>query len=360
MKSPLFILKPCTISKHQDTLLIKHHQNYDNTDRTSVVVGNETKEEYAITEEEAWWQGDSMHAPIHRVDSIHVYNDCKLTTGLMSLLTKHSIPMFIYNYHGYLMGAYDPRDPYPNGLVLRHQVLTSVDETSSIFIAKSILRSAFHNMLRTVQYYDRRDGKVSGNLGSMRQMLLELDFVEDRNSLMGTEGQFRRMYYETLDDILPDDFKLGERSYRPPTNAMNAAISFVNMQLYTAVISECLRTQLNPTIGVLHAPGRHRYPLAWDVAEVFRPLLSEGLIIGMVRKKHLTLDDFDPSMNYAYLNDKGRKKMIRAFESRLRTTVHHRVLKRSVSYRRLIRLDLYGLIKYWIEDEPFEPFKLWW
>ncbi len=40
-----------------------------------------------------------------------------------------------------------------------------------------------------------------------------------------------------------------------------------------------------------------------------------------------------------YLNEEGRKIWVREFEKQLSETVQHRKLKRSVSYRRLLRLD---------------------
>lgn len=54
------------------------------------------------------------------------------------------------------------------------------------------------------------------------------------------------------------------------------------------------------------------------------------------------------------------KKIIKKFDERLMDTIFHRALKRDVSYRYLIRLDLYKLIKHLIEDKEFEPFKIWW
>ena len=60
------------------------------------------------------------------------------------------------------------------------------------------------------------------------------------------------------------------------------------------------------------------------------------------------------------LNPEGRIKVIRAFEHRLRTTVKHRELNRSVSYRRLIRLEGYKLVKHLLGDKKYVSFRLWW
>jgi len=35
-------------------------------------------------------------------------------------------------------------------------------------------------------------------------------------------------------------------------------------------------------------------------------------------------------------------------------------LKRNVSYKQLIRLECYKLIKHFLSDEVYVPFKAWW
>ena len=59
-----------------------------------------------------------------------------------------------------------------------------------------------------------------------------------------------------------------------------------------------------------------------------------------------------------YLTEEGRKIFLKAWEERLQSTFEHRTLKRHVSYRTAIRLDLYKLEKHLIGEKPYEPFKL--
>lgn len=61
-----------------------------------------------------------------------------------------------------------------------------------------------------------------------------------------------------------------------------------------------------------------------------------------------------------FLNNEGKKKFISAWEERLKRTVKHRVLKRNTSYRYLIRLECYKLIKHFIGDSIYKPLKAWW
>ncbi len=47
-------------------------------------------------------------------------------------------------------------------------------------------------------------------------------------------------------------------------------------------------------------------------------------------------------------------------DKRLQTSIKHRKLGREVTYEYLMRLELYKLIKYFMEDLPYEGFKIWW
>ncbi len=60
------------------------------------------------------------------------------------------------------------------------------------------------------------------------------------------------------------------------------------------------------------------------------------------------------------MGDAGKKKFVSMLEKKLDTTIQHRTLKRKVSYRFLIRLECYKLIKHIIGDDDYKALKAWW
>ena len=74
----------------------------------------------------------------------------------------------------------------------------------------------------------------------------------------------------------------------------------------------------------------------------------------------LTEQHFDQQLNACYLDDKGRKIFVKEFDERLNTTIFHRSLKRKVSYRHLIRLECYKLIKHLTGQRKYKGFRAWW
>ena len=72
-------------------------------------------------------------------------------------------------------------------------------------------------------------------------------------------------------------------------------------------------------------------------------------------------NDFDERLGGLYLKESGRSIFVEKFEERLSTTIKHSKIGRDVSYRRLLRLELYKLEKHLMGEEEYEPFVAeWW
>lgn len=177
---------------------------------------------------------------------------------------------------------------------------------------------------------------------------------------MNVEGRCRGLYYQAFDEILPEEFKFKKRKRQPPNNMANALISFGNSLMYGTTLTEIYKTQLNPTISYLHEPFVRRYSLSLDLADIFKPVIVDRTIFYLTNKGKITEKDFRDDLNRCLLNDKGRKKFLERYEKTLNRTIKHRNLGRKVSYKRLIRLECYKLIKHILKTKKYSPFVIWW
>jgi hypothetical protein len=182
----------------------------------------------------------------------------------------------------------------------------------------------------------------------------------DVDALRGIEGKMRERYYQAWRHIVGGDWAFDRRVRRPPDNEVNALISFGNSMLYTVCLSEIYRTQLTPTISYLHEPGVRRFSLALDLSEIFKPLIVDRAIFRLLNTGQLKESHFDKDMNGCFMNDAGKKVFLGALEERLGSTIRHRRLGRHVSYRHLIRLECYKLIRHLTEVETYRAFRAWW
>jgi len=290
--------------------------------------------------------------PINKIYSIYAYGSLTFSSQSVHLLAKEGIPIHFFNYYGFYDGSFYPRETLLSGDLLVKQAEHYLNPEKRLWIAKKFIEGAAGNMEKVLGYYHIENG--------IGETVKDLTFSSNVTEAMNVEARMRSEYYSKMDEILPDGFKMEGRSRRPPENMVNALISFGNSMVYSTVISEIYNTQLNPTISYLHEPFERRYSLALDLSEMFKPILVDRLIFYMVNKRMLTEDDFEQKVDYCILNDSGRKKFIKEYDERLKKTIKHRELNRKVSYRRLIRLEAYKLIKHILGTQEYKPFIMWW
>jgi CRISPR-associated protein Cas1 len=97
-----------------------------------------------------------------------------------------------------------------------------------------------------------------------------------------------------------------------------------------------------------------------DIAEIFKPIIVDRVIFTVVSKNMITKDGFEKNMEGLILKEKAQKVFVEEMENKLKTTFNHRHLGRNVSYRRLIRLELYKLEKHLIGEEEYKAFVMYW
>lgn len=130
--------------------------------------------------------------------------------------------------------------------------------------------------------------------------------------------------------------------------------------MYTCVLSEIYKTHLDPRIGYLHTTNNRRFTLNLDVAEIFKPIIVDRTIFTLTGRKMLSEKHFEKKAGGVILNDAGKKVFVSQFNEKLKTTLMHKSLGREVSYRRLIRMELYKLQKHFMGEENFSPYIASW
>lgn len=308
-----------------------------------------------ITEEK-----EKKDLPCETISDIYLFGEMNLNTKLLNFLAQQKILMHVFNYYGFYSGSFIPREQNVSGFLLVNQVEHYSDPEKRLRLAKELIESASYNIYRNVRYYNARNVELDDVLVELKSLRHKIAFAESIEELMGIEGNIRKRYYESWNDIIKQEIDFTKRVKRPPDNMINTLLSFANSLVYTTALSEIYKTQLNPTISYLHEPGTRRYSLSLDLAEIFKPLLAERMIFSLLNKNMITEDDFDRESNYLYLRESARKVILEDYEKRLASTVKHKELNRDVSYRYLFRLECYKLIKHLAGEKDYEGFKIWW
>lgn len=315
---------------------------------------------YFYPKNEAGEEGQPRPLPIETVEDLFVFGSLDVNSALLVFLGQHHVPVHFFNFYEHYSGSFMPRDYLLAGKVQVEQTLCYHQKTRRQMVARRILEGASFNMLKVLRYYENRgEAGLSTILESIENYSSSLLDVTSVSELMGLEGNIRQTYYAGFDLVLKD-FEMGGRSKRPPKNEVNALVSLGNMMCYGHCLKQIYHTQLNPTISFLHEPGARRFSLALDLAEIFKPILVDRLVFSMLNKREIQADDFRHEAGGCFLKPAAAQRFARSFDEKLNETILHRTLKRHVSYKRLIRLECYKLIKHVLGDLEYKPFKIWW
>ena len=295
--------------------------------------------------------------PIEDVNDIFIFGEVSLNKSLLEFLSQKEVLLHFFNYYGYYTGTYYPREHYNSGYMILKQAENYLDDDKRMLIASKFVEGSSKNILNIIRYYKNREKDLQDIEDSIISLQDKIPYCNNINELMAIEGNIRETYYKSFDTIINnDDFVFGQRTRRPPKNELNAMISFGNSILYVLVLSEIYKTHLDPRIGYLHTTNFRRFTLNLDVAEIFKPIIIDRIIFTLISKKMVKKNDFEEDLGGILLKEKGRKTFVEEFDKRLVTTIQHRELGRNVSYRRLIRLELYKLEKHLIGESEYDPY----
>jgi CRISPR-associated protein Cas1 len=301
----------------------------------------------------------NFYIPIEDTRELYCMNEVSLNSKFLDFISKAGICVHFFNYFGHYSGSFYPKEQLISGNLNIKQAQAYLNHRE--LVAKQIVLGIAKNIHEILYHYYRHGKKeLKEYLDWLKTVVPKLlESVDEIERILSVEGRIWLRFYDSFLHFLPEDFLMNKRVKRPPDNPMNALVSFGNTLLYTKTISQIYNTHLNQSISFLHSPSEGRFSLSLDLSEVFKPVLVFKTIFELVGRKRLQVaKHFDKSLNYAILNENGKKIFIEAFETRVNDSFKHTKLKRLTTYKNAIKLDGYKLTKMLNSGEVFVPFDL--
>ena len=181
----------------------------------------------------------------------------------------------------------------------------------------------------------RNYGENHSILRAVERLAVSLRRVKQASSTdecMGIEGEAAATYFSVFNELLKGSgFAFGGRIRRPPTDPVNALLSFV----YSLVTQECISALqgvgLDPFVGFLHRDRPGRASLALDLLEEFRSSWADRLVLTLINRRQVQLNDFISEASGAVrLTDKARKELLVAYQERKQVEIMHPYLEEQV------------------------------
>jgi len=163
----------------------------------------------------------------------------------------------------------------------------------------------------------------------------------DAASLLGIEGMAAKGYFEGFATLLQGGptFDLEGRNRRPPRDPVNALLSFVY-----ALLAKDLTLALNAVgfdvmLGFYHRPRYGRPSLALDLAEEFRPIVADSVVLTLINNGEVTPSSFIRRAGAVAMTDSARRAVLAAYERRMDSLVTHPMFGYRISYRRILEVQ---------------------
>jgi CRISPR-associated protein Cas1 len=277
---------------------------------------------------------------VRLIDTSHLalYGNVQVSAQAIRNLAEREIPIFHHTYGGWL-SAITTGLPHRNVELRSRQYRLADDETSSLRVARAMIVAKIKNQRVILRRNARAD--VERAIVELARLAIAARSASSADLLLGIEGLAARTYFGSFAGLLrePASFKFEGRNRRPPTDPVNALLSFA----YSLLVKECLyallTVGLDPHRGFYHQVRYGRPSLALDLAEEFRPLLGDSVVLTVLNNHIVQPQDFIQRGPAVALTSEGRRHLIEAFEGRLATLVRHPLFGYAVSYRRVLELQ---------------------
>jgi CRISPR-associated protein Cas1 len=301
----------------------------------------------------------ALDLPYHRLDHILIFGNVQVTSQAMAEALDHNIALSLFTRHGRFRGTLTP--PAGKNVDLRlAQYAAWKDPARSAGLARGTVAGKLVNSLRVLERYEDRD-RASDSSGAERRSiegtLGRLGEAGSLAELNGHEGAAASAYFDALMRFNRSGFEWSGRVKHPATDPLNALLSLAYTLLMNEFNALIEALGLDPAIGFLHEIDGARPSLALDLMEPFRAPAADRLVLTMVNRRQITVEDFEPRDAHGslFLKPGTMRMFFEEYEKWMLAPIA-RVNDRPVTFRSAIRSEVDRFAKTLKSNDPWTPF----
>ncbi|MDE0190438.1 MAG: CRISPR-associated endonuclease Cas1 [Gammaproteobacteria bacterium] len=309
----------------------------------------------AITKDD----GETTYARLAEISQLVVMGNVYVTTPTLHELMRRNIPITWQSHGGWFLG-HTVGTGHANVELRTAQYRGSFDESVCLKLARGWVQAKIRNSRTLLRRNRRAEDESQDVLVDLKRLADRAGRTRDLSTLLGIEGAAAARYFGQFNGLLQnsregDLFDMNKRNRRPPTDPINALLSFGYAMLTRTFVTVLSATGFDPYRGFYHQPRFGRPALALDMMEPFRPLIVDSAVITAINNGEIRPTDFVRSPIGVALTDTGRKRFIGTLERRLGHEVTHPIFGYRVEYRRLLEIQCRLLGRYLTGEIPKYP-----
>lgn len=308
------------MKKLLNTLYITRQESYLHKERETIVIK----------------QGDDKlgQFPALTVGNILCFGQISVSPFLMGFCAEQGIGLAFYTEYGRFLARVQGRQT-GNVLLRREQYRWADDADKSVAVARLMVAAKIANSRSVLLREVRNHGANAALEEAATRLAVSLRRARHARTVeeaMGIEGDAASTYFAVFNELLRGSgFAFGGRVRRPPTDAVNALLSFV----YSLITQECASALqgvgLDPFVGFLHKDRPGRVSLALDLLEEFRASWADRFVLTLINRRQVQLSDFVTEASGAVrLTDDARKNLLVAYQERKQVEIMHPYLDEQI------------------------------
>lgn len=291
-----------------------------------------------------------------KISQIMITTAASISTDAVKMAVDNNIDILFLDKYGNPYGRIWHTKLGSTVMIRRNQLLYSFDERG-LDLAKEWLIKKFSNQIDFLQKLHKyREGKsdyllqaidsIKNSIEKVNNLSGNLD--EIRNTIMGIEGSVGKIYFNTLNKIIPEKYKFNGRSRMPAKDPFNAMLNYGYGVLYSMVEKACIIAGLDPYVGFIHTDNYNKKSLVFDIIEMFRTYNDKVVIYQFTQKKIID-SYFDKIKNGYSLNDSGKKFFIENFNKYFEKTIRYN--NRNIKLKDTIQFECHKIAQNLIQGE---------
>lgn len=310
-----------------NTLYVTSHNRYLSLDGENVVILEKEQEVGRV--------------PLHNLEAIVTFGYTGASPALMGACAQRGIGLTFLSGNGRFI-ARVTGEVYGNVTLRKEQYRTSENSSESLRIAKNFIAGKVYNskwiLERMARDYPLRldAEKLKSKSDFLSNTLHSIKECEDAAALRGLEGEAAAVYFSCLDDMIlqqKETFIFQGRNRRPPTDEVNALLSFAYTLLASMCASALETVGLDPYVGFFHTDRPGRKSLALDMMEELRGVMGDRFILTLINRKEVSAKGFLRKENGAVImEDETRKAFLSAWQRKKQEMIKHPFLGEKVEW----------------------------
>lgn len=289
-----------------------------------------------------------LDVPMLKVSHVVVFGRVTVTPATLEALLERHVTVCYLTAHGRYLGRIEPALS-KNVLLRSAQYRAAFDATCTLALARQMVQGKLTNMRVLLQRANRDSAApaMTQAVAQLRERLRAVPEATNLDQLRGLEGAGSATYFGVFDQMLkPSGMRFRQRVRRPPTDPVNALLSFGYALLANDIHSALNTVGFDPYQGYLHVEHYGRPSLALDLMEEFRPLIVDSVVLSCINKRILGPEDFTVELGEVHrLTDAARRKFLTQYEERKHTEIQHPIFAYKASYQRCFELQARLLAK---------------